>query len=202
MANGTLKVSNIQTSSGTGTITLGQSGETVTVPSGVTMSGMGKVLQVLQNSTTTTTSVTSTSYVDVGLSQAITPSSTSNKILVIAFCSGGSAAATSSGDDAFVALARDIGGAGYSNIGGGGNIAADAFIQWSAGNGSNGSYNDLQWSIQKGTFLYLDSPASTSECTYKLQQKNRNVSKQTYFNRRGGDTLSTISYLTLMEIAG
>ena len=36
MANGTLKVSNIQTSSGSGTITIGQSGETVTVASGVT----------------------------------------------------------------------------------------------------------------------------------------------------------------------
>ena len=36
MANGTLKVSNIQTSSGSVTITLGQSGETVTVASGVT----------------------------------------------------------------------------------------------------------------------------------------------------------------------
>ena len=37
MANGTLKVSNIETSSGSGTITIGQSGETVTVsgtPSG------------------------------------------------------------------------------------------------------------------------------------------------------------------------
>ena len=34
MANGTLKVSNIQTSSGSGTITLGQSGETISVPSG------------------------------------------------------------------------------------------------------------------------------------------------------------------------
>ena len=29
MANGTLKVSNIQTSSGSGTITIGQSGETI-----------------------------------------------------------------------------------------------------------------------------------------------------------------------------
>ena len=37
MANGILKVSNIQTSSGSGTITLGQSGETVTVPSGATL---------------------------------------------------------------------------------------------------------------------------------------------------------------------
>jgi len=37
MANGTLKVSNIQTSSGSGTITLGQSGETLSVPSGATL---------------------------------------------------------------------------------------------------------------------------------------------------------------------
>jgi len=36
MANGTLKVSNIETSSGSGTITIGQSGETVTIASGVT----------------------------------------------------------------------------------------------------------------------------------------------------------------------
>ena len=41
MANGTLKVSNIQTSSGSGTITLGQSGETVTIPSGCTISNSG-----------------------------------------------------------------------------------------------------------------------------------------------------------------
>ena len=37
MANGTLKVSNIQTSSGSGTITIGQSGETISVPSGATI---------------------------------------------------------------------------------------------------------------------------------------------------------------------
>jgi len=41
MANGTLKVSNIQTSSGSGTITIGQSGETITIPSGATVSGAG-----------------------------------------------------------------------------------------------------------------------------------------------------------------
>jgi hypothetical protein len=41
MANGTLKVSNIQTSSGSGTITLGQSGETVTIPSGCTITNSG-----------------------------------------------------------------------------------------------------------------------------------------------------------------
>jgi len=39
MADGTLKVGTITTSSGSGTITLGQSGETLSVPSGVTLSG-------------------------------------------------------------------------------------------------------------------------------------------------------------------
>jgi len=37
MADGTLKVGTIITSSGSGTITLGQSGETVTIPSGATV---------------------------------------------------------------------------------------------------------------------------------------------------------------------
>jgi len=41
MANGTLKVSNIQTSSGSGTITLGQSGETINIPSGCTITNSG-----------------------------------------------------------------------------------------------------------------------------------------------------------------
>ena len=41
MANGTLKVSNIETSSGSGTITLGQSGETINIPSGCTITNSG-----------------------------------------------------------------------------------------------------------------------------------------------------------------
>ena len=41
MANGTLKVSNIETSSGSGTITLGQSGETITIASGASQTNIG-----------------------------------------------------------------------------------------------------------------------------------------------------------------
>ena len=41
MADGTLKVGTITTSSGSGTITLGQSGETINIPSGATISGAG-----------------------------------------------------------------------------------------------------------------------------------------------------------------
>ena len=41
MADGTLKVGTITTSSGSGTITIGQSGETITIPSGATQTGIG-----------------------------------------------------------------------------------------------------------------------------------------------------------------
>ena len=62
MANGTLKVQNIETSSGSGTITLGQSGETVEVGSGATNNlgitlfdqWMIKASQVISADTSTT----------------------------------------------------------------------------------------------------------------------------------------------------
>ena len=41
MADGTLKVGQITTSSGSGTITIGQSGETVTIPTGATITNSG-----------------------------------------------------------------------------------------------------------------------------------------------------------------
>ena len=41
MADGTLKVGQITTSSGSGTITLGQSGETITIPTGATITNSG-----------------------------------------------------------------------------------------------------------------------------------------------------------------
>jgi hypothetical protein len=41
MADGTLKVGTITTSSGSGTITIGQSGETITIPTGATITNSG-----------------------------------------------------------------------------------------------------------------------------------------------------------------
>ena len=54
MANGTLKVSNIETSSASGTITIGQSGETVTIPSGASTSGVGQIKKITVNEGITT----------------------------------------------------------------------------------------------------------------------------------------------------
>ena len=51
MANGTLKVENIQTSSGSGTITLGQSGETIALGSGITSNLLYPALKVYLTAT-------------------------------------------------------------------------------------------------------------------------------------------------------
>ena len=48
MADGILKVGQIQTSSGSGTITIGQSGETISIPSGATVSGAGANIPAFQ----------------------------------------------------------------------------------------------------------------------------------------------------------
>ena len=72
-----------------GTITLGDSGDTFSIPSGVTLSnagtatGFGKIGQVVSAVYDTLgTSTSSSSFVAMGLSVAITPSATSSKILV------------------------------------------------------------------------------------------------------------------------
>ena len=51
MADGTLKVGQITTSSGSGTITIGQSGETITIPTGATITNSGTATGFGSNNT-------------------------------------------------------------------------------------------------------------------------------------------------------
>jgi hypothetical protein len=54
--------------------------------------------------------------------------------------------------------------------------------------------------ITPNNTMYLDSPNTTSQVTYKLQWKA--VSNTVYLNRRMGDTtFGTISNITAMEIS-
>ena len=145
MADGTLKVGTITTSSGSGTITLGQSGETINV-SGTAGTGFGKVLQVVTDVLSTETGTTSTSYVAVsGFAATITPSSTSSKILVLC-----SASSYINAADAYLGTiyrgATDLGTFGrlYSTAGGLGGLIS---------------------------FNYLDSPSTTSATTYTYYHK-------------------------------
>ena len=88
----TLEVNTINPQSGS-TITLGSSGNTVALGSGVSGSGFGKIGQVVNTVYYTQTSTSSTSYTDISaggnsLSASITPSSSSSKILVIVHING------------------------------------------------------------------------------------------------------------------
>lgn len=189
-----IEVDTIEPQSGT-TVTLGALGDTITVPSGATINlanattaGIGKIGQVVQSSVSATVSLTSTSLTDTGLSATITPSATTSNILISTFAQFGVPTTGSSGDDTFIHLLR-----GATSIGGAGNIDSNTFAMVNA---TGGEYESRYLNI-----LYLDSPSTTSATTYKLQFKNRNAAKQAYFNRRGGDTLSSgQSYMILMEV--
>ena len=83
---GTIFVDNLEPQSGT-SLTLGASGDTVTLTSGAKTSGFGKIGQIQSTTLTSTVSISSSStstFADVsGLSVNITPTSTSSKILVL-----------------------------------------------------------------------------------------------------------------------
>ncbi len=123
--------------------------------------GGGKVLQLESTLTVNPGSdltTTSTSYVAMGSEYEvdITPAATSSKILlqfvVPAHFTDGSAYQT-----AFT-IYRDIGGAGYSEI----------------TTGAKGVHQSQGSSYQIVTIVWLDSPSTTSECTYKLYWKVAN----------------------------
>ena len=177
MADGTLKVGTITTSSGSGTITLGQSGETVALGSGATLgSGMGKVLQVVQGISTTSTSTTSTSFVTANLSASITPSSASNKILIMLH---GCCDTDAIGRQLYLAIFR-----GATNLSGGTSLSFTS------------SYNSAGRSINTAALTHLDSPSTTSSTTYTL-----------YIKSDSGDNVEfcsqgTEARIILMEIAG
>ena len=139
--------------------------------------GVGKVLQTVQGTSSTAFTSTSTSYADIGLSVAITPSSTSSKILVMTSCVA--YVASSNGAWIGVKLLR-----GSTEL-----INNQRFYE------RNGS--DLSQIL---AYNYLDSPSTTSSTTYKLQGANTGGSGNTKFihDLQGAGTATIIA----MEIAG
>ena len=193
-----LSVDSVIPQSGT-TVTLGASGDTINIPSGVTMtnsgtaSGFGKVLQVVQTYKTDTSSTTSTSFTDVsGLSANITPASTSNKILVLVTIAGAGQASVS---QAWFRLNRNGSVVGVGDAAGNRKQISGSSIYNTDNNVSEGST----------AFNYLDSPSTTSLLTYKIQFSADGGT--IYVNRSFADADLIVrgrgtSSITLMEIAG
>ena len=146
----------------------------------------GKVLQVVSVTKVNAFTTTSTSFVDVtGLTVTITPSATSSKILIM------STFQASNSDAAFdyfnlvrnsTAIAQ---GTGASN-----NMTAAAY----AGHTSNSN------GIYQVAITNLDSPATTSATTYKIQMAVNTGTGAV--GRRGEDTLVAVSSnILVMEIS-
>ena len=118
-----------------------------------TVTGAGKVLQVVEGTTTSQTSTTSTSYVATALTVTITPSATSSKILVTA----------SAPVDVVDYSSADIGGAWT--------IYRDSTDLIS--NGGDTFYSSLSQNYAGFMMLQkLDSPNTTSATVYKVYIKS------------------------------
>ena len=190
-----LKTNKISPATGTA-LQIGDSGDTITIPSGATLTnsgsatGFGKVLQVVSSMMTVASTTTSQTLVTTGLEGTITPSATSSKILIsISF-----ALAAAGGDAApKIQLFK-----GSSVISG-----SLAYVSGSRGQSSVG----MRYNAEQSTaFNYLDSPSTTSATTYKLMYACGNSGQDIYMNLVGTGT--TAAYYTspatmiLMEIAG
>jgi hypothetical protein len=130
-------------------------------------------------------SSSSTSYVDItDLSVTITPSSASNKILVL--CTTG----FSTTGFGLVRLLRDSTTIGLSTV------------ATTVGNG----YAFLSTALESSLPLcinFLDSPNTTSSITYKIQGRAFQSGYSFAVNRRTGDTvMGGSSTITVMEIKG
>ena len=146
--------------------------------------GTGKILQVVQGHKTDVFTTTSTAMVDVtGVSVAITPSSASNKVLIM--LSGLASINTLTGAPRFK-LVRD----------------ATAIAQSTGAALFNDTFHVFNTSIGADNFCvtYLDSPATTSSTTYKLQMA---VSAGTaYVGRKAdNDNFRAVTTIIALEVS-
>ena len=139
-------------------------------------SGGGKVLQVVQATTSTSTSTNGSSYIDTTLTATITPSAATSKVLIMTYQSFNLSRASVSDAGAFTNLVR---------------TSTDILSQ-PASTLSFGDDNDHKWGLSVN---YLDSPSTTSATTYKTQMKTGSAS-HTIYAQQG----NTPSVIILMEI--
>ena len=180
-----IKVDQIQTADGTGTIALQNQLSGMTTASLPTVTtdklGTGAVLQVVSAASASEETTTSSSFQESGvLTVNITPASTSSKFWIVASFEGYNNTASST---SFFSIFRLISGGADTNLGG------------SFGMGHyRGSSNHNEGTIAMN---YLDSPNTTTALTYRVKLKA--ASGTAYLNKGAGASKGSI---TVMEIAG
>ena len=146
--------------------------------------GGGKVLQVVSSVITTSTTISTTTLTDSGITATITPTSATSKVLVLinalAFQNLQSASAEDGIGGKVLRGATTVLDFGAENLSIRGHTNSAAFYE-----------------LRIIPIMYLDSPATTSATTYKLQVKNASVaSSQQIFMQFS----SSPSVITLLEI--
>jgi hypothetical protein len=164
----------------------------------VTINGSGQIpVQVIQTIKTDTFTTTSSSYVDVtGLSVNITPTSASNKILVVVSVNYGGG----TNSYGFAQLVRNGTPIGLGNSDGASRTECTFPIQLA-------NTPSDQAKLMNSSVTILDSPATTSAITYKIQVLSGYISTLLSINRseaNPNDTYSGLSSstITVMEISG
>jgi hypothetical protein len=154
---------------------------------------IGTILQVVSTTKTDTFSTTSTSFTDVtGLSVSITPSSATSKVLIFA------AASISADLNAMAAHARIVRDSTAIAIGD--TAGSRTRVTWEVANGSG--VNNAAYSM-----VFLDSPATTSALTYKVDIRSNTGTATVVNGRSGSDTDGagsgrSVSSITVLEVAG
>ena len=146
------------------------------VPTWATPAGGGKVLQVVQGTTTTQTSNSTNVFADTGLTATITPSAATSKILVIAMQGGTQKNNANQTNELLIKLLR-----GATQIG---NTVYGLYTNTTVINGG-----------VPLIYQYLDSPNTTSATTYKTQYANNFNGAEVYVQ-----AASSQSTIILMEI--
>jgi hypothetical protein len=150
----------------------------------------GSILQVVQGSTETLVAVSTTSFTSIGLQASITPSSTSNKILIfvninyqVAQVANNAGHGTRLKRDSTVIKAPVQGGGGPYEV-------------WRRNVGSSdvNYYDSLNYQI-------LDSPGTTSSITYSVEGAAYDSGGIVNY-QANGSTQQQVSRITLIEVAG
>ena len=153
---------------------------------GVPSGGGGGITQIVSSTKTDTASSTSTSFTDTGISASITPSSSSNKILIVT-----SVYWSHSGSPAMV----------LNLVRGSTNISQPAVTSGSHAGTVAAWVNAL--SMSSHTITFLDSPNTTSSTTYKIQWKSTNggtIQLNSYVNATS--QYHGTSTISLFEVSG
>jgi len=165
---------------------------------GLTSGASGGIIQVKQAVKTDTFSVTGTTTTDItGMSISITPTRSDSKMLISYNLS---VSVQHGGYSGFIFLLRDSTQIFLGDAAGSRTRASSFVTSHSAAD--HGAYEMFDLSGQ-----FLDSPATASAVTYKLQMRSLNSGRVFYLNRHATDgdgvgSPRTASSLTVMEVSG